>query len=241
MKCQDIQKMKGKEKISMVTCYDYSFSKAIAGCVDILLVGDSLGNVVLGLDKTNKVTMEDMLRHVDAVRRGSKEGFIVCDLPYGAYETGKEAVIHAKKLIAAGADALKPEGKPEIVKALTDNGVDVMGHIGYLPQTQKVRMHKENELIDIAKEIESAGAFAIVLEMVDKELASRITQELRIPTIGIGSGKECDGQVLVLYDLLGLFPDFEPRFVRKYMNLKTDIRKAVEKYTNDVKKGSFPG
>jgi 3-methyl-2-oxobutanoate hydroxymethyltransferase len=242
MKIEDIKRMKGKEKISVLTCYDYSFAKIIDRKVDIILVGDSLGNVVLGYDKTKHVKMEDMIRHVEAVRRGAPNTFIVADLPYGSYDDKKGAVINARKLVKAGADAVKPEGKPEIVRMLVHNDIEVMGHIGHLPQSEvKAKVHREwNELLDSAKSLEEAGAFAVVLEMVQSEVAKKISKILSIPTIGIGAGKGCDGQVLVLYDLLGLYPDFEPKFARKYLNLKEGVSKAVKSYTKDVKAEKFP-
>ncbi len=239
---QELRDMKGKEKIAVLTCYDYSFAKALDGKVDIILVGDSLGNVVLGYDKTKHVTMEDMIRHLGAVRRGAPNTFIVCDLPYGSYDNKKDAVLNARKLVKAGVDAVKPEGKPEIVKVLVNNGIEVMGHIGHLPQTaNKPKVHREwNKLLDDAKALEEAGAFTIVLEMVQIDIAKRITDAVTVPTIGIGASKDCDGQVLVIYDLLGLYPDFEPRFVRKYLTLKEDVKQAVKMYSDDVKKGDFP-
>ena len=237
-----IKAMKNKEKISVLTCYDYSFAKAIDGKVDIILVGDSLGNVVLGYDKTKKVTMEDMIRHLSAVRRGAPHTFVVCDLPYGSYDNQKDAVINGRKLINAGADAVKPEGNSKIVKALVVNGIEVMGHIGHLPQSAtKVKVHREwNKLLDEAKKLEEAGAFAIVLEMVQTDIAKKITDVVSVPTIGIGASNKCDGQVLVLYDLLGLYPDFSPKFARKYLTLKEDVKQAVKMFSDDVKKGEFP-
>jgi 3-methyl-2-oxobutanoate hydroxymethyltransferase len=242
----DILRMKGKEKISVLTCYDYSFARAFDGNVDIILVGDSLGNVVLGYDRTKNVTMEDMIRHVSAVARGAPNTFIVADLPYKSFDNEKDAVANAKKLISAGADAVKPEGRPEIVKALTKNKINVMGHLGLLPQSAEKlgvvgRENEEAEKITReAAEIEKGGAFSIVLESIPSKLAGKITKKLKIPTIGIGAGKDCDGQVLVSYDMLGLFPDFKPKFVRKYLSLKEDIKKAVLQYSKDVKQGDFP-
>lgn len=242
----DIKAMKGKEKIAVLTCYDYSFAKAMDVNVDIILVGDSLGNVVLGYDRTKYVTMQDMSRHLQAVRRGAPDTFIVADLPYASYNNEKDAIKSSKKLIKAGADAVKPEGKPEIVKVLADDGVEVMGHLGLLPQSAEKYgvVGKDEEeakrIIGEAKKIEEAGAFSLVLESIPSKLAEEITNNLKIPTIGIGAGNKCDGQVLVLYDMLGLFPDFEPRFVRKYLNLKEDIRKAVQQYSKDIKEGRFP-
>jgi 3-methyl-2-oxobutanoate hydroxymethyltransferase len=238
--------MKGKEKIAMLTCYDYSFAKAMDENVDIILVGDTLGNVVLGYERTKNVTVEDMLVHFAAVRKGAPNTFIVADLPFGSYENEHAALLTAKKLISLGADAVKPEGKPEIVRALVNNKINVIGHLGLLPQTAEkfgVVGKEENEskrMISQAKEIEKAGAFSIVLESIPSALAEQITNEISIPTIGIGAGKECDGQVLVSYDMLGLFPDFKPKFVRQYIDLKNEVKNAVLEYSKDVKKGKFP-
>ena len=241
----DIREMQGNEKIAMLTCYDYSFAKAIGGRADILLVGDSLGNVVLGYPKTRNVLMEDMLRHVGAVRRGAPEAFIVGDLPFGAYENEKDALGNARRLLEAGADAVKPEGKPEIVRALAKAGIPVMAHLGLLPQTAEKfgvvgRGEEGEKLLKESKEMEQAGAFSLVLETVPASLAKKVTQSISIPTIGIGAGKDTDGQVLVLYDLLGLFEDFKPKFVRKYARLANVVRQAVVEYSIDVKKGNFP-
>ncbi|MDO8480939.1 MAG: 3-methyl-2-oxobutanoate hydroxymethyltransferase [Nanoarchaeota archaeon] len=242
---QQLKALKGKEKLSMLTCYDYSFAKAIDGRADILLVGDSLGNVVLGFGGTQSVTMEDVLRHTGAVRRGAPETFIVGDLPFKAYENAKDAIANAKRLLEAGADAVKPEGKPDIVKALTDAGIPTMAHIGLLPQTaQKMsvvgRGEEGERLMQEAKAMEQAGAFSLVLETVPATLAKKITTSISIPTIGIGAGKDTDGQVLVLYDLLGLFPDFKPKFVRQYARLANLVRQAAASYSIDVKRGDFP-
>jgi len=243
---QDIVGKKNSEKLSMVTCYDYSFARAIDGLVDMILVGDSLGNVVLGYDKTSQVTMNDMLRHVGAVARGAVNTFIVGDLPSGAYETAEEAVANARKLIKAGASAVKPEGKPYIIQALVNENIPVVGHLGLLPQTAESfsvigRQEDEAErLLHDAGQVEQAGAFAVVFECVPARLAKQISQQLSIPVIGIGSGVDCDGQVLVLYDLLGLFPDFQAKFVRQYADLKKDVKKAIEQFTADVKKAQFP-
>jgi 3-methyl-2-oxobutanoate hydroxymethyltransferase len=243
---EQIKDMKGKEKISVLTCYDYSFAKAIDGNVDIILVGDSLGNVILGYNRTKNVKIEDMLRHVSAVRRGTPNTFVVADLPFGSYNNEKDAIKNANLLIKSGADAIKPEGKPEIVQFLVKSGIKVMGHLGLLPQTAEKlgivgRDEKDAEIIlEEAKKIESAGAFCLVIESIPLLLAKKITDSIKIPTIGIGAGNKCDGQVLVLYDMLGLYPDFEPKFARKYLNLKEDIKNAVESYSKDVKSGNFP-
>ncbi|MBS3136360.1 3-methyl-2-oxobutanoate hydroxymethyltransferase [Candidatus Woesearchaeota archaeon] len=243
---EKILRMKGKEKISVLTCYDYSFAMAIEGNADIILVGDSLGNVVLGYERTANVSMEDMLRHLRAVRRGAKNSLIVADMPFGSYENSKDAIQSAKKLIENGADAVKPEGMPGIVKELNKEGIEVMAHLGLLPQSAKKfslvgKLQDDAErILREAKEMEKNGAFSIVLESIPAALASEITRKISIPTIGIGAGRECDGQVLVLYDMLGLYPNFKPKFARSYMNLKEDIRKAAADFSRDVKKGNFP-
>ena len=241
-----LRQKKAQEKLCMLTCYDYSFAAAVGEHVDLILVGDSLGNVVLGHDRTKHVDMDDMLRHVAAVRRGAPHTFIVGDLPHGAYETPELAITNAERLLQAGADAVKPEGRPEIIRALTDHGIEVMGHLGLLPQTAEqfgvVGREKDiaDKLVKEAKAVEAAGAFSVVLEMVPVSLAQAITEQLQILTIGIGSGKETDGQVLVLYDMLGLYPDFRPKFVRAYADLKSVITDAVKSFRDDTKTQRFP-
>jgi 3-methyl-2-oxobutanoate hydroxymethyltransferase len=243
---EEIKEMKGTEKISVLTCYDYSFAKALDGIVDIILVGDSLGNVVLGFDRTKNVTMDDMIRHLCAVRSGAPNTFIVVDLPFGSYDNEGDAIKNANILVKNGADAVKPEGRPDIVKALVKNGINVMGHLGLLPQTalkfNVVGKEKKDadEITRQAKEINKAGAFSLIIESIPSALAEKITKRITIPTIGIGAGDKCDGQVLVLYGLLGLFPDFKPRFVRQYLNLKEEIKKSAFNYSSDVKCGKFP-
>ena len=242
----DIRNTKAKEKISVLTCYDYSFAKALDNNVDIILVGDSLGNVVLGFDKTKKVTMDDMCRHVSAVKRGAPNTLVIGDLPFGSYDNAGDAIKNARILLDAGANAVKPEGKSEIIKALVADGIDVMGHVGLLPQSAErmcivgKEIEEADRIIEEAKAIEEAGAFSLVIESVPEELGKEITDAIEIPTIGIGAGNSCDGQVLVLYDMLGIFPDFEPKFVKKYANLKEDIKKAVKEYTEEVKERKFP-
>lgn len=241
-----IKSKKGDEKIAMITCYDYSFARAIADKVDIILVGDSLGNVVLGYDRTAQVTMQDIVRHVGAVRRGAPNTFLVGDLPAGSYETAHAALENADRILAAGADAVKPEGRPDIIQHLTHHHIPVMGHLGYLPQTAEKftvmgRQHGEAEVLkEQASAMQQAGAFAVVLECLPAKLAAKISQSLHIPTIGIGSGVHCDGQVLVLYDLLGLFTDFKPKFVRRYLNLADLVGQAVARYAQDIKTETFP-
>ncbi|MBR9699122.1 3-methyl-2-oxobutanoate hydroxymethyltransferase [Candidatus Woesearchaeota archaeon] len=238
---EELKDMKGKEKISMLTCYDYSFAKAMDGKVDMILVGDSLGNVVLGYERTKKVTMQDMIRHVEAVSRGATDTHIVGDLPYGSYETKEGALENARKLISAGAHSVKPEGKPEIVEFLVKNDVSVVAHLGLLPQTaEKLGVVRGEEIISQATKMEEIGAFVLIIECVPNSLAKEITNALTIPTIGIGAGNKVDGQVLVSYDMLGLYPDLQAKFVRQYADLKKEVSKAVEQYSSDVKKGSFP-
>jgi len=236
--------MKGKEAITVLTCYGYPMAKVLEEVgIDIILVGDSLGNVVLGYDSTREVTMNDMIRHTGAVRRGAVSSFIVSDMPYKSDENSEIAVRNANLLLDAGAEAVKVEGKPSIVKALVANGIAVMGHIGHLPQTaEKPIVHKDKEkLLQEAKALEEAGCFSIVLEMVKSDVAKEVTDSLSIPTIGIGAGPYCDGQVLVINDMLGMYDDFKPKFVKKYAHINDEIRKAVKGYKKEVKSGEFPG
>ncbi len=239
-----IKSMKGKEAIVMLTCYDYNTAKILEEYgIDIVLVGDSLGNVVLGYETTKDVTMNDMIRHTGAVRRGGVTSFIVTDMPYKSDETKELAIKNANLLIDAGADAVKMEGKPDICRALVQNGIAVIGHIGHLPQTaEKPVVHKDfKELLMQAEVLQNAGVFAIVLEMVQSDVAKKITDFLSIPTIGIGAGPYCDGQVLVINDILGMYEDFKPKFVKRYANINDGIRKAVKAYKKEVKAGEFPG
>ncbi len=239
-----IKSMKGKEAITVLTCYGYPMAKILEEVgIDIILVGDSLGNVVLGYDSTREVAMNDMVRHVGAVRRGAVSSFIVADMPYKSDRTMELAVENANLLVDAGADAVKVEGKPEICKALVQNGMAVIGHIGHLPQTaEKPFVHKDKDkLLQEAKALEEAGCFAVVLEMVQKDIAKEITDVLKIPTIGIGAGPYCDGQVLVINDMLGMYEDFKPKFVKRYATINDEIRKAVKLYKKEVRSGEFPG
>ncbi|MBW2988858.1 3-methyl-2-oxobutanoate hydroxymethyltransferase [Candidatus Woesearchaeota archaeon] len=244
MGVKDIVTMKRREKITVLTCYDYPTAKILEEIgIDLILVGDSLGNVVLGYDSTKKVTMQDIIRHTGAVRRGAKKSFIIADMPYGSDRTADMALRNARLLIGAGADAVKVEGKPEICKALSGKGIDVMGHIGYLPQTAtKPSVHRDEEkLLHEGLALEDAGCFSAVLEMVQQDAARRVTEGLKIPTIGIGAGPYCDGQVLVLNDMLGMYDDFKPRFAKRYAHINDEIREAVREYNGDVKEKRFPG
>ena len=250
----DILAAKGREKIAVLTAYDYSTALICdrAG-LDILLVGDSAGMVVLGYTSTVPVGMLEMLMFCRAVAKGAKRAMIVGDMPFGSYQPSPSvAVENAVQLIKAGCDTVKLEGGLEIIgtiKAIVDAGIPVMGHIGLKPQTSSLwegyRLQgrtKESamKLIVDAKALEKAGVCSIVLEMVASEVASEITQSLSVPTIGIGSGAGCDGQVLVLHDMLGIYEDIKPKFVKRYAELSKSILDAISHYTNDVKAGKFP-
>jgi len=241
-----IKELKSKEKIAMLTAYDYSFSVLMDSIADIILVGDSLGMVVLGHENTLGVTMQDMIRATEAVSRGAKNSLIVGDMPVNSYNTKEDAIINAKKFLDAGAHAVKIEKMPEIAKFLIKNGIEVMGHTGLTPQSVtnfKVQGKDEEtakKIIEEAVALEKAGCFSLVLECIPSSLAKKITEELSIPTIGIGAGLYCDGQVLVSHDLLGLFEKFSPKFVKKYANLGEEIKKAFIGFRDDVKGGKFP-
>lgn len=244
------------EKITVLTAYDYPTARALddAG-VDIILVGDSLGMVILGYDTTLPVTVDDMVHHAKAVVRGSQRAFITVDMPFLSYQVSvEEAVRNAGRLIReTGAQAVKLEGGREIVpaiKAIVGVGIPVMGHLGLTPQAVhqlggfKVQGKDEESARRIMEEailVEKSGAFSLVLESVPQQLARIITGRLRIPTIGIGAGPHCDGQVLVTQDMLGMFDRFVPKFVRQYARLYDEIRKAVTEFSRDVRTGSFPG
>lgn len=243
---EQVKAMKGREKIAVLTAYGYPIAKILDEAeFDIILVGDSLGMVVLGYETTKQVTMQDMIRHVQAVANGAKNTLIVADLPINSYNTKEDAVKNAKLLIEAGAKGVKPEGKPEIIEALTKENIPVMGHIGLLPQTDKYSVKGKDEeeaekLIQTAKETEKAGAFCIVIESVPIELAKKITNSIGIPTIGIGAGKYCDGQILVVNDMLGFYDKLKPKFAKQYVDLWEIIKKAVSEYKEEVKEGKFP-
>jgi len=246
---EEIQKMKGRnENIAMITAYDYATASIVSRVgIDIILIGDSLGMVVLGYENTLPVTMSDMLHHTKAVARGNENCLIVGDMPYQSYEDEEQAVRNAKLFIEAGADVVKIEGdKPDIVKAILREGISVMGHIGLTPQTvtdfkvQGKDKGSAERIFNEAVELEKAGCFSIVLECIPSSLAKRITEELTIPTIGIGAGPDCDGQVLVSNDVLGIFEKFTPRFVKKYANLAAEMERAFSEYRDEVKKGLFP-
>jgi 3-methyl-2-oxobutanoate hydroxymethyltransferase len=250
----DVLAMKGKDRISVLTAYDYSTALICdkAG-VDVLLVGDSAGMVVLGYTSTVPVNMQEMAVFCGAVSRGAKRAMVVGDMPFGSYQpSASMAIENAIQLIKAGCDAVKLEGGQEMIgtiKAIVDAGVPVMGHIGLKPQTASMwegyrlqgrTAESAKKLIEDAKVLEKAGVFSIVLEMVASEVADIITKSISIPTIGIGSGAGCDGQVLVLHDMLGIYEDIKPKFVKRYAELSKSIQEAVSSYTREVKSGKFP-
>lgn len=250
------QAKKEKTKISMLTAYDYSTAKLIndAG-INSILVGDSLGNVVLGYEDTVSVTMEDMIHHTRAVARGAKDALVIADMPFMSYQTSVyDAVVNAGRLMKEGrANAVKLEGGKEVcpqIKAIVDAGIPVCAHIGLTPQSVNAfgghrvqgKTHQAaQKLLEDALAVEQAGAFAVVIEAVPEKLASLITSRLNhTVTIGIGAGNGCDGQVLVYQDMLGMFSDFTPKFVKKYANVGEVMTAAFRQYDEEVKNSSFP-
>lgn len=244
-----------KEKLSMLTAYDYSMAKLVdESGINGILVGDSLGMVCLGYENTLSVTMEDMIHHGKAVARGAKNSLVVVDMPFMSYQTSVyDAVVNAGRLVKeAGAEAIKLEGGLEIcdrIEAIVKAQIPVMGHIGLTPQSVnafggfKVQGKSEaraKELIEDAKKIEAAGAFTLVLECVPAKLAEIISNNISIPTIGIGAGAGCDGQILVYQDMLGMFSDFKPKFVKNYAKVGDTMKAAFKEYIEDIKAGAFP-
>lgn len=251
----DIRQSKDVRKLTMLTAYDYSSATLVDECdIDMILVGDSLGMVMLGRDDTISVTMDEMVHHTKAVVRGTTRSLVVADMPFMSYETGVEdAMRNAARLFQeGGARAVKLEGGHTVlpqVKALVDAGIPVVGHIGLTPQrvaslggfkVQGKTAEAATVLVEEAKALEEAGAFCIVLEAIPAPIAARITQEVSVPTIGIGAGSDCDGQVLVFHDLLGLFDRFVPKFVKQYANLREIAAAAISDYKREVEDGSFP-
>lgn len=247
-------KMKG-EKLSMLTAYDYSTAKLIDSAeINGILVGDSLGMVCLGYKDTLSVTMEDMIHHTKAVSRGVKNALIVSDMPFMSYQASTyDAVKNAGRLIQeGGAEAVKLEGGAAVdeqIKAIVKAQIPVMGHIGLTPQSinmfggfkvQGKESSTARQIIEDAKKLEAAGAFSIVLECIPAELASRITESISIPTIGIGAGPSCNGQILVYQDMLGMFSDFKPKFVKNYANVGEIMVDAFKNYIEEVNRGVFP-
>ena len=243
------------EKLSMLTAYDYSTARLIdESGVNSILVGDSLGNVILGYEDTISVTMEDMIHHSAAVARGARNALVICDMPFMSYQTSVyDAVVNAGRLMKEGrANAVKLEGGIEVcpqIKAIVDAGIPVCGHLGLTPQSInafggfKVQAKTEEaakKLIADAEAVEAAGAFAVVLECVPAKLAELVTKEISIPTIGIGAGNVCDGQVLVYQDMLGMSGAFTPKFVKRFENIGEVMKRAFSAYDAEVKAGTFP-
>ena len=243
---------KSGKKITMLTAYDCLLAQILdeAG-IDILLVGDSVGNVILGYENTIPVTMGDIIHHTKAVSKGVKNALVVSDMPFMSYFSAEEALKNSGRLIRAGAEAVKLEGGlafEDKIRTLTEAGIPVMGHIGLMPQSihkmggykvQGKTPEEAKKIMKDAKAVERAGAFSIILEGLPSDLAKNITVELKVPTIGCGAGVHCDGQVLVTHDLLGFY-DFVPRFVKRYANLREIILDASRKYKGEVEGGAFP-
>ena len=252
----DLQRMKDEgQKITMLTAYDYPTARILDGSgVDILLVGDSVGNVMLGLDNTLPVTVEEMIHHTKPVTKASKNAMVVIDMPFMSYQTSiEDARANAGRMIKeSGAEAVKLEGgvlMEDTIKAIADIDIPVMAHIGLTPQSvhrmggyrvQGKEEKQREKLLADALAVERAGAFSVVLEVIPDKLAQEISESLKIPTIGIGAGVKCDGQVLVVNDLLGLSGEFRPKFVKKYVKLEEIISNAVKEYVSEVRAGTFP-
>ncbi len=250
----ELRRKKGA-RLAMLTAYDYPGARLVAEAgIDLILVGDSLGMVVLGYDSTVPVTVDDMVHHTKAVRRGAPEAFVIADLPFLSYSAAEQALAAAARLMKeAGADSVKLEGGEEVVpvvEALVRAGVPVLGHVGLTPQTASAlggyRLQGKDEagarrILDGAAALEQAGCWGVVLELVPAPLARLITDRLGIPTIGIGAGAHCDGQVLVFHDLVGMYSGFTPTFVKRYAEAGAAIRDAAARYAAEVRDGSFPG
>lgn len=251
----DFQKMKEKNiPICMVTCYDYWSAQIIQDSdIDAVLVGDSAAMVMHGYKSTINAEVNMMLYHIAAVRRGMDDKFLIADLPFLAHRKNRRLTVEVvDKFLKAGANAIKIEGADsniEIIKYLVESGVPVMGHLGLLPQSinsigsyrlQAADIESSEKLLSDAKELQDAGCFSIVLEMIPSDLAKEVTKALSIPTIGIGAGKYTSGQILVLHDLLGLSRDFNPKFLRKYLDGYNLIKKSLNQYSRDVKRRTFP-
>jgi 3-methyl-2-oxobutanoate hydroxymethyltransferase len=250
----ELKRKKGA-RLAMLTAYDYPSARLVAEAgIDLILVGDSLGMVVLGYDSTIPVSVAEMVHHTKAARRGAPEAFLVADMPFLSYATPEQALDSAARLMKeAGADSVKVEGGAEVapvVEALTRAGVPVMGHVGLTPQTasalggyklQGKDLQTARRVLDGAAALERAGCWGVVLELVPAPLARLVTERIAIPTVGIGAGPHCDGQVLVFHDLVGLFTGFTPTFVKRYTEAGAAIRDAVARYAAEVRAGSFPG
>ena len=243
------------EKIAMLTAYDYSLARLVDGAgVDVILVGDSASNVMAGNETTIPITLDQMIYHASGVVKGAQRALVVVDLPFGTYQGNSKAALESSIRIMkeSGAHAVKLEGGAEVgesVERILTAGIPVMGHLGLTPQsiykfgTYTVRAREKAEaqkLLADAKHLEQAGCFAIVLEKIPATLAKKVSAAISVPTIGIGAGPDCDGQVLVLHDMLGITQDFSPRFLRRYLDLEKDIQSAIAQYVGDVRGGKFP-
>ena len=253
---QSLQIMKERgEKISMLTSYDYSMAKLVDSAgIDIILVGDSASNVMAGHETTLPITLDQMIYHAQSVVRGTERALVTVDLPFGTYQSNSEIALSSaiRVMKETGAHAIKLEGGEEIldaIKKIVNAGIPVMGHLGLTPQsiykfgTYSVRAKEEEEaekLLKDAKLLQEAGCFAIVLEKIPQGLAKKVSDSIKIPTIGIGAGAGADGQVLVIHDMLGITTEFNPRFIRRYQNIGEQIKEATENYIKDVKSGDFP-
>ncbi|MCX6776060.1 MAG: 3-methyl-2-oxobutanoate hydroxymethyltransferase [Candidatus Micrarchaeota archaeon] len=243
-----LEGFKGNKKVVMLTAYGYQMAKLLeAAGVDLLLVGDSLGMVVLGYPSTKQVTMEEMLHHTRAVARGAKNTPIIADMPIGSYDDPQLALKNARRFMEAGAVGMKVEGRvEEVIRALIFESIPVMGHMGLLPQTADrhalVGRNSDDaeRIFRDAMAIDKLGVFSMVLECIPEQLAKRITENVSSVTIGIGAGKYCDGQVLVVNDLLGMDESFKPKYVKTYANLSETIKKAVMGFKREVESGDFP-
>ncbi|HEX7054707.1 MAG TPA: 3-methyl-2-oxobutanoate hydroxymethyltransferase [Burkholderiales bacterium] len=250
----ELKRKKG-ERLAMLTAYDYPSARLVAEAgVDLILVGDSLGMVVLGYDTTLPVTVDDMVHHTRAARRGAPDAFLIADMPFLSYGTAEQALATAARLMKdAGADSVKLEGGVEVVpvvEALVRAGVPVLGHVGLTPQTASAlggyKLQGKDEenarrIVEGAAALDEAGCWGVVLELVPADLARIVTERISIPTIGIGAGSHCDGQVLVFHDVVGLFSGFTPTFVKRYTEAGNAIREACARYAEEVRSGTFPG
>ena len=253
---ETLRKMKfDKEKITMLTAYDFTTAKMVdAGGVDTILIGDSAANVMAGFEATLPITLDHMIYHTQSVVRGVARALVIADLPFGTYQSNPDLALESavRMMKEGGAHAIKIEGGKEIsksIKKIINAGIPIMGHLGLTPQsiyqfgTYKVRAKEEAEaekLISDAKLLEELGCFGVVLEKIPADLAKRVSESITIPTIGIGAGPHCDGQVLVYHDMVGMNKDFSPKFLRRYLDLYTEITGAVSQYVKDVKSAEFP-
>ena len=245
---EKIRQMKGRKKIIMLTAYDFQMASMLDQIgIDMILVGDSSGMVVQGYNDTRSVMMADMIYHVKAVARGSKSTPIIGDMPINSCNTVEDCLKNAEQFLGAGAQGVKIEGKKtDAIRTLIDNGIPVMGHLGMLPQMAEAyhvkgkKPEEAQQILQDAKELDRLGVFSIVLECIPENLAKTITESVNVPTIGIGAGKHCDGQVLVINDMLGLDENFKPKYVKTYANLNKAIKDAVARFIEEVSTGKYP-